>query len=160
MSQTLLLIRELVARQEVRISDHGYDELAEDDILVSDIFAGVTDVVMVEDYPEYYKGPCCAGCSKSCNLSSSCRQAQYRAMDRRFSEEDSMTRRRRTKFIHEGQYAAEVDVELIESQDGWAPYLSLEDAQKLDEVHATLRQSDLQRARTMARIFKLTPVAG
>ena len=71
-----------------------------------------------------------------------------------------MTRRRRTKFIHEGQYAAEVDVELIESQDGWAPYLSLEDAQKLDEVHATLRQSDLQRARTMARIFKLTPVAG
>ena len=71
MSQTLLLIRELVARQEVRISDHGYDELAEDDILVSDIFAGVTDVVMVEDYPEYYKGPCCAGCSKACNLSSS-----------------------------------------------------------------------------------------
>jgi hypothetical protein len=36
-----------------------------------------------------------------------------------------MTRRPRTKFIHEGQYAAEVDVELIESQDGWTPYLSL-----------------------------------
>ena len=58
MSQTLLLIRELVARQEVRISDHGYDELAEDAILVSDLLAGVTDAVVVEDYPEYYKGPC------------------------------------------------------------------------------------------------------
>ena len=71
-----------------------------------------------------------------------------------------MTRRRRTKFIHEGQYAAEVDVELIESQDEWAPYLSLEDAQKLDEVRAALRRGDLQRASQIARIFKLTPVAG
>ena len=58
MSQTLLLIRELVARREVHISDHGYDELAEDDILVSDVIAGVTDAIVVEDYPEYYKGPC------------------------------------------------------------------------------------------------------
>jgi hypothetical protein len=81
-------------------------------------------------------------------------------MDRRFPEEEIMTRRRRTKFIHEGQYAAEVDVELIESQEGWAPYLSLEDAQKLDEVRAALRRGDLQRASQMARIFKLTPVAG
>jgi len=59
-------------------------------------------------------------------------------MDRRFPEEEIMTYRRRTKFIHEGQYAAEVDVELIESQEGWAPYLSLEDAQKLDEVRAAM----------------------
>ena len=71
-----------------------------------------------------------------------------------------MTCRRHTKFIHEGQYAAEVDVELIESQDEWAPYLSLEDAQKLDEVRAALRRGDLQRASQIARIFKLTPVAG
>jgi hypothetical protein len=81
-------------------------------------------------------------------------------MDRRFPEEDSMTRRRRTKFIHTGQYAAEVEVKLIKSQEGWAPYLSLEDAQKLDEVRAALRRGDLRRASQMARIFKLTPVAG
>jgi len=81
-------------------------------------------------------------------------------MSRRFPEEEIMTRRRRTKFIHERQYAAEVDVELIESQDGWAPYLSLEDAQKLDEVRTALRRGDLRRASQMARIFKLTPVAG
>ena len=85
MSQTLQLIRELVARQEVRISDHGYDELAEDDILVSDIVSGVTDAVVIEDYPEYQgtmrscpaagppgpSHPCRVGCSKACNFSSS-----------------------------------------------------------------------------------------
>jgi hypothetical protein len=81
-------------------------------------------------------------------------------VDRRLPEEEIMTHRRRTKFIHEGQYAAEVEVELIESQEGWAPYLSLEDAQKLDEVRAALRRGDLRRASQMARIFKLTPVAG
>ena len=71
-----------------------------------------------------------------------------------------MARRHRTKLIHEGQYAAEVDVELIESAEGWAPYLSLEDAQKLDAVREALRQGDVKWASQHARIFKLTPVAG
>jgi hypothetical protein len=30
---------------------------------------------------------------------------------------------RRTKFIHEGGYVAEVEVDLIESEYSWAPYL-------------------------------------
>jgi hypothetical protein len=64
--------------------------------------------------------------------------------------------RHHTKLIHEGQYAAEIDVELIESAEGWAPYLSLEDAQKLDAVRETLRQGDLKRASQLARVSKLT----
>lgn len=58
MSQTFQAIRELVARREVKISAHSYDELAADDILVREIVAGVEDGVVVEEYPDYPKGPC------------------------------------------------------------------------------------------------------
>ncbi|MGZ8845489.1 MAG: hypothetical protein ACXW3C_03405 [Pyrinomonadaceae bacterium] len=63
-----------------------------------------------------------------------------------------------TKLIHEGQYVAEVDVELIEGEDGWSPYLGLEDAEKLDEVRRALRSEDLKKASQLARVFELTPV--
>lgn len=58
MSHTLRLVQELVARREVKISAHGYDELAADGILVKDILAGVEDAMVAEDYPDYSKGPC------------------------------------------------------------------------------------------------------
>ena len=58
MSQTLERVRELVARREVQISDHGYDELADEGIFLDEILAGVTDAAVVEDYPTYHKGPC------------------------------------------------------------------------------------------------------
>ena len=45
MSQTLQRIRDLVALREVHVSDHGYDELANDHIFVHDIVAGVVDAV-------------------------------------------------------------------------------------------------------------------
>jgi hypothetical protein len=57
MSQTFRVIRELVVRREVKISAHGYDELAADDILARDIVAGVQDGVVVQEYPDYPKGP-------------------------------------------------------------------------------------------------------
>lgn len=50
-------ILKLVERGEVRVSNHGYDELAADGILVSDIMNGVTSAHVVEEYPEYPKGP-------------------------------------------------------------------------------------------------------
>ena len=58
MSRTLDRIRELVTQREVQISDHGYDELTDDDLFVDDILAGLTAAVVVEDYPAYHKGPC------------------------------------------------------------------------------------------------------
>ena len=41
---------------------------------------------------------------------------------------------------------AEVDIELNESDNGWAPYLSLGDARKLDAVREALRRGDIQGA--------------
>ena len=57
-----------------------------------------------------------------------------------------MTKKPHIKLIHIGEYMAEVEVELIETPEGWSPYLSLEDAQKLDDVREALRQGDLQKA--------------
>jgi hypothetical protein len=69
-----------------------------------------------------------------------------------------MTKRFYTKLIHEGQYAAEVDVELVDTDEGWSPYLSIEDAEKLDEVRKALLREDIKRAVELARVFELTPV--
>ena len=69
-----------------------------------------------------------------------------------------MNKKQRTKLIHEGNYVAEVDVELIETDDSWSPYLSLEDAYKLDDVREALRRGDLGSATRLARVFSLIPM--
>jgi hypothetical protein len=70
-----------------------------------------------------------------------------------------MNKRHNTKFIHEGQYAAAVEIEWVESDTGWSPCLSVEDAEKLDEVRAALRTGDLKKAGQLAHVFQLTPLA-
>ena len=63
------------------------------------------------------------------------------------------------KLVHEGDYAAEVEVDLVESDEGWSPYLTLDDAEKLDQVREALRRNDIRAASRLARVFYLTPVA-
>ena len=58
MSDILRRIADLVQRGEVLISAHGYDEMAEDGILATEVIDGVATAVVVEDYPEYSKGSC------------------------------------------------------------------------------------------------------
>ncbi len=70
-----------------------------------------------------------------------------------------MRKRKRVKFIHEGKYVAEVDVELMETDDDWSPYLSLQDAYKLDDVREALRRGDLEAASKQARVYSMQPIA-
>ncbi len=71
-----------------------------------------------------------------------------------------MTKTRKSKkFIHEGKYAAEVPVELIEDDTAWSPYLSPEEVRKLDAVRIALRRGDLAEASKHGRVYELMPVA-
>ena len=70
-----------------------------------------------------------------------------------------MKKRKKSKFVHEGQYVAEVEVALLEDDTGWSPYLSVEDAYKLDDVRDALRRGDLESAAKYGRIYELRPVA-
>ena len=57
MSSTLDAVRELVTAGNVRISEHGYDELSDDDISVRELLSGINNATVVEDYPAFPKGP-------------------------------------------------------------------------------------------------------
>lgn len=70
-----------------------------------------------------------------------------------------MRKRRHTKLVREGAYVAEVEVELIDAEAGWAPYLSLDDAGRLDQVREALRRGDVAEASRLARVFRLTPLS-
>ncbi len=70
-----------------------------------------------------------------------------------------MTTRKRTKIVHEGKYIAEVDVEILVDETGWSPYLSLDDAYKLDDVREALRRGDIAAASRSSRVYTLTPVS-
>ena len=58
MSDTLAQIRVLVDQREVRMSQHGFRELAADDILLDDVIAGVEAAIAIEEYPAFVRGPC------------------------------------------------------------------------------------------------------
>ena len=58
MSETFKQICHLVHINSVRLSEHGYNELIADNIFARDVIGTVQEGVVVEDYPEYPKGPC------------------------------------------------------------------------------------------------------
>lgn len=70
-----------------------------------------------------------------------------------------MTKRKKVKLVHVGRYVAEVDVELLDDETGWSPYLSVDDARKLDDVRNALKSGDLTAAAAVSRVYELRPVA-
>ena len=58
MNNILNTIKQLVIENQVRISNHGYDELIEDNIFVHEVIEGISEAILIEEYHEYPKGPC------------------------------------------------------------------------------------------------------
>jgi hypothetical protein len=73
MSETFDKVCALVERAEVKISDHGYDEMSDEDILAREVLAGASEGIVVEDYPTYAKGPCVRAAKGFQSASDPCR---------------------------------------------------------------------------------------
>ena len=58
MSEFVERVRALIQAGDVRISDHGYDELAEDGLTAREVLSVIHKIVVIEEYPDYPKGPC------------------------------------------------------------------------------------------------------
>ena len=71
-----------------------------------------------------------------------------------------MTRSRKSiELIHEGRYAAEIEIELHYSDESWSPTMALQDARKLETARQALQRGDLVEAAKHGRVFELTPIA-
>ena len=57
MNETLVKVQANVTQGRVRVSQHGAQELTDDNIEIDDVIAGVAAAVAIEDYPDYHKGP-------------------------------------------------------------------------------------------------------
>jgi len=51
-------ILELIENNQLLISSHGYDELNDEGILLWEVLGSLGEGKVVEDYPDYWKGPC------------------------------------------------------------------------------------------------------
>ena len=58
-SNTFDNIRALILEGNIRISEHGYDEIAADGLLARELVEGVEAAEVIEDYPDYHKGALC-----------------------------------------------------------------------------------------------------
>ncbi len=55
--KTFIEIKKLITEGDILISSHGYDELADDGITVREVLYTIGDAIVLEDYPDFGKGP-------------------------------------------------------------------------------------------------------
>ena len=63
-----------------------------------------------------------------------------------------------TKRLRHGNLMAEVKVTSIPDDGAWGPYLSLDDASKLDRVNRALKSGDVEAASKDATVFAVSEV--
>jgi len=54
----LELVHALIVAGKARVSEHGFRELREDGINLVDLVGSIESASVVEEYPNYHKGPC------------------------------------------------------------------------------------------------------
>lgn len=67
--------------------------------------------------------------------------------------------RKAVRFVHADRYAAEVEIELLPDDGAWGPYISRDDALKLDRVRSALKRGDIGAASREARVYELMPLS-
>jgi hypothetical protein len=65
-----------------------------------------------------------------------------------------------TKRLRHGSLMAEVKVKVAADDGAWGPYLSLDDAEKLERVDSALRRGDIKAAAKEAKIYEVLALAG
>ncbi len=65
----------------------------------------------------------------------------------------------KTKFIHEGRYAAQVEFEIVKDDSPWSPVVTKEDVFKTDRVRLALRRGDVVAAAKEAKVFEMLAMA-
>jgi hypothetical protein len=63
-----------------------------------------------------------------------------------------------TKRLRQGNLMAEVKVTSIPDDDAWGPYLSLDDANKLERVKQALKLGDIEAASKDSTVFEVSQV--
>lgn len=67
---------------------------------------------------------------------------------------------KKSHFIHEGRFTAEVEVADTDDNSPWSPIVEKEDVFKADRVRLALRRGDIKAAAKEAKAFELMPLAG
>jgi hypothetical protein len=66
---------------------------------------------------------------------------------------------KRTRFVREGKYLAEVAVDIVMDDIGWSPGLTLEGAEKLERVRFALKAGDVKTALQYAKVYEAKLIA-
>ena len=64
-----------------------------------------------------------------------------------------------TQYFRVGKYTAEVEIDEIFDDTTWSPFISWDDALKLDRVRTALEKQDVEAAAREAKVFALTEIA-
>lgn len=65
-----------------------------------------------------------------------------------------------TKRLRHGNLMAEVTVKLAPDDGAWGPYLSLEDAEKIERVEEALKAGDIATAAKDSKVYEVMAMAG